>query len=253
MIEKVNILGINIDNVTESECVETIRQALREKKNKKIFTPNTSIVLSTVKDNKMNHLINSADLLIADGIGLVQASKILNDPLPQRIAGIDMGEKILEIANGDRLSLFLLGGTKESVSTAANKIRDKYRNIKICGIHHGFFDINSEYNQKLIKAISSKEPDIMFVCMGYPKQELWICQNVHKIPSLRLSIGLGGSLDVWSGKVKRAPVIFRKLNMEWLWRMIIQPQRLKNLSDIPCFYYCILKQKLNLRQIHLKS
>ena len=247
MSKKVNILGINIDNVTESECVETIRQALREKKNKKIFTPNTSIVLSTVKDKKMNHLINSADLLIADGIGLVQASKILNDPLPQRIAGIDMGEKILEIANGDRLSLFLLGGTKESVSTAANKIRDKYRNIKICGIHHGFFDTNGAYGQKLIKIINSKAPDIIFVCMGYPKQELWISQNAHKIPSLRLSIGLGGSFDVWSGKVRRAPVIFRKLNMEWLWRMIIQPQRLKNLSDIPCFYYYILKQKLNIR------
>ena len=244
MCEKVNVLGINIDKLTESECTEVIRQALKEKKNKRIFTPNTSIVLSTLKDKEKARLINSADLLIPDGIGLVQASRILNDPLPQRITGIDMGEKILEIANKECLSLFLLGSTKKNVSAAADNIRDKYRNIKVCGIHHGFFDINSEYNQKLIKAISSKEPDIIFVCMGYPKQELWIDQNSHKIPSLRLSIGLGGSLDVWSGKVKRAPVIFRKLNMEWLWRMIIQPQRLKNLSDIPCFYYYILKQKL---------
>ena len=253
MNAKTNILGIKIDKLTGSECIEAINRALREKNSTKIFTPNTSIVLSTLKDKEKARLINSADLLIPDGIGLVQASRILNDPLPQRITGIDMGEKILEIANKECLSLFLLGSTKKNVSAAADKIRDKYRNIKICGIHHGFFDINSEYNQKLIKAISSKAPDIMFVCMGYPKQELWISQNAHKIPSLRLSIGLGGSFDVWSGKVRRAPVIFRKLNMEWFWRMIIQPQRLKNLSDIPCFYYCILKQKLNLRQIHLKS
>ena len=116
--------------------------------------------------------------------------------------------------------------------------------IKIAGIHHGFFDIDSEYNKKLTDHINTLNPDIIFVCMGYPRQELWIFQNSDKISSLKLSIGLGGSLDVWSEKIKRAPMLFRKFNLEWLWRMIRQPKRFVKLIDIPCFYYFILQQKL---------
>lgn len=244
MSKKVNILGIRIDNLTESECIDIIKQTLKKKQNTKIFTPNPSIALKARKDEKMQNIINSADILIADGIGIVQASKILKDPLPQRIAGIDIGEKILEIANDEHLSLFLLGGTKNTVTTAAKKLKERYTNINIAGTHHGFFDINCEYNQKLVNYINISRPDIIFVCMGYPKQEMWIFQNSNKIPSLKLSIGLGGSLDVWSKKIKRAPLSFRKLNLEWLWRMIIQPKRFLNFKDIPCFYYLILLQKI---------
>jgi N-acetylglucosaminyldiphosphoundecaprenol N-acetyl-beta-D-mannosaminyltransferase len=224
--------------------VDIIKQKLKETNNIKIFTPNPSIVLKTRKSKKNQNIINSADILIADGIGLVHASKILKDPIPQRVAGIDIGERILEIANEDRLSLFLLGGTKDTIRIAARKISEKYKNINIAGIHHGYFNENSDYNEKLVNHIKTLNPDIIFVCMGFPKQELWISKNSNKIPSLKLSIGLGGSLDVWSEKVKRAPKIFQKLNSEWLWRMMIQPQRLINLWDIPCFYYFILQQKV---------
>lgn len=244
MSKKVDILEIGIDNLTESECVDKIKQALKGPKNTKIFTPNPSIILSARKNKKMRNVINSADILIADGIGLIHASKILKNPLPQRIAGIDLGEKILKLANEEHLSLFLLGGTEETVKKASTKINEKFTQINIVGIHHGFFEINSEYNQKLTDHINTLNPDIIFVCMGYPKQELWIFQNSDKISSLKLSIGLGGSLDVWSEKIKRAPMLFRKFNLEWLWRMIRQPKRFVKLIDIPCFYYFILQQKL---------
>ena len=244
MSKKVDILEIGIDKLNESECVDKIKQALKGPKNTKIFTPNPSILLSARKNEKMRNVINSADILIADGIGLIHASKILKDPLPQRIAGIDLGEKILEIASREHLSLFLLGGTKDTVKKASKKINEKFTKINIVGIHHGFFEINSEYNQKLTDHINTLNPDIIFVCMGYPRQELWIFQNSDKISSLKLSIGLGGSLDVWSEKIKRAPMLFRKFNLEWLWRMIRQPKRFVKLIDIPCFYYFILQQKL---------
>ena len=244
MSKKVDILEIGIDKLTESECVNTIKQALKETKNIKIFTPNPSILLSARKNEKMQKILNSSDILIADGIGLIHASKILKDPLPQRLAGIDTGEKILALANQEHLSLFILGGTKDNVKKAAEKINEKFTDIKIVGIHHGFFDIDSEYNKKLTDHINTLNPDIIFVCMGYPKQELWIFQNSDKISSLKLSIGLGGSLDVWSGKIKRAPRFFRKFNLEWLWRMIRQPGRFVKLTDIPCFYCFILHQRL---------
>ena len=247
MLEKVNILGIRVDKLTKSECDDIIKKILKERKNKKIFTPNPAIALSARKDKKMRKIINSADLLITDGIGLIHASKILKDPIPQRITGIDTGEKILKFADEEHFSIFLLGGTKDTVTMAADKIKEKYTNVMIAGIHHGFFDINGKYNDKLVNQINISKPDIIFVCMGYPKQELWIFQNSNKIPSLRLSIGLGGSLDVWSGKIKRAPLLFRKLDIEWLWRMIRQPKRFINIMDIPCFYYFILQQKLKSR------
>ena len=170
MSEKVNILEVGIDKLNESECLDRIKQALKEAKNIKIFTPNPSILLSARKSEKMRSIINSADILVADGIGLIHASKILKDPLPQRIAGIDLGEKILALANEEHLSLFLLGGTKDTVKEAAKKINKKFTNIKIAGIHHGYFDIDGEYNKKLIAHINTLSPDIIFVCMGYPKQ-----------------------------------------------------------------------------------
>ena len=133
-------------------------------------------------------------------------------------------------------------------------IKEKHPELNICGYHHGYFDIYSDENSRVVEKIVQASPDIILVCLGSPKQEIWIMQNAQKIPSLKLSIGLGGSFDVWSGEKKRAPMLFRKLYLEWLYRIITDPKRLSFLFDIPIFIFYILRQKLIIeKQINGKN
>ena len=240
---KVDILGTMIDKLTKTELHLMVNEALTKRKNFKIFTPNTEIVLKSRRNNELLNLLNSSSINIADGAGLVIASRLLGTPLGERLAGIELGEYLLDVAENNGLSVFLLGGEKGVADKAKKEIETRHKKIKICGTHHGYFDVNGGENQKILNEISSASPDILFVCMGFPRQERWIAENSDKIPSLRLSIGLGGSLDVWSKAIRRAPKLFRLLCLEWLWRILRQPKRVSFIFQTPLFFVEILKQK----------
>jgi len=247
MAQKVDILGIMIDKLSKKKLQSTILCSLEDNKRAVIFTPNPEIVLNASKDIKIKEIINRADICIPDGVGVVVASRLLGTPLPERLAGIETGEFVLEYASKKGLSVFLLGGKENIAKAAKSELEKKYKSLNICGTHNGFFDVNGKENEDVLQQINLCSPDIIFVCMGFPRQEAWICENADKISSLRLAMGLGGSLDVWSGKVRRAPLIFRKLSLEWLWRMIREPRRAKILVDIPLFMWKIIAQKLSER------
>ena len=245
MAQKVDILGIMIDNVSKKELHETIRTSLSQKRRIKIFTPNPEIVLSASTDSRSKSILSQADICVADGVGVIMASRLLGTPLPERIAGIELGEFLLEYASDNGLSVCLLGGKKGIAEIAKRKLEAKYQGLDICITHHGFFNVNGKENDDVIRKINAVAPDIIFVCMGFPRQAAWICENADKIPSLRLAIGVGGSLDVWSEKVRRAPRFFRTLSIEWLWRMLCEPRRAKILVEIPLFVWKIIAQKLS--------
>lgn len=243
MTNSMRILGTKIDAHDKTSIKNAVNEALGKKNNIKIFTPNTEIVLRAKRDNKLKDVLENADIMIADGAGIVMASKILGTPLPERLAGIEIGEYIIEAAAKLGLSIFLLGGKQGVADQAKERIAEKHKNIIICGTHYGYFETNGEENEKVLEQIKSASPDILFVCMGFPRQEKWIVENSHNIPSLRLSVGLGGSLDVWSENVKRAPKIFRKLSLEWLWRILHEPRRMSFLFKIPIFLLNVLVEK----------
>jgi len=247
MAKKIDVLGIKIDKLSKKELQSTIIRCLEDNKRAVIFTPNPEIVLKASKDIKIKEILNRADICIPDGVGVVVASRLLGCPLPERLAGIETGEFVLEYASKNGLSVFLLGGKKGTAELASYALEARYKGLNICGTHHGFFNVNGKENDEVIRKINAAAPDIIFVCMGFPRQEVWICENADNISSLRLAIGLGGSLDVWSGKVRRAPLVFRKLSLEWLWRMIREPRRAKILVDIPLFMWKIIAQKLSER------
>ena len=205
---------------------------LNSENKSKIFTPNPEIILKAQKDEKIKNILNSATLLIPDGTGVIWGAKKLGTPLPERLAGIDTAEFILSLAAAKGFSVFLLGGNDGVANAAKHKLEKKYTGLKICGTHHGFFDMSGHENN-----------DIIFVCMGFPRQEIWITENIDKLNSLHIAIGLGGSLDVWSGRLRRAPKIFRKLSLEWVWRIILEPKRIKFLPVIPIFAIKILREK----------
>ena len=199
-------------------------------------------------------MLNSAELLLPDGIGVIYASRILGSPLPERIAGIDMGEYLLRLAAERSLKVYLLGARPGVAELAAANLIKTFPKLIICGTHHGYFNKNGAYNSHLLSEINSAAPDILIVCFGAPAQEKWIYDNKHSLNSVRIIAGLGGSLDVWSGKVSRAPRIMQKLSLEWVWRIFRQPKRITFLFKIPIFLLAVYMQKRkNKHQITVKQ
>ena len=248
MENKINVLGIQIDRLTQKVLHENIENVLYRGHHVKVFTPNPEILIKAQKDIKTKEILESGDILIPDGIGVILGSKILGTPLPERLTGIDTAEFILDLAAKRGFSVFLLGGKDGVSSSAKKKLEEKHKNLNICGTYHGFFNIKGRENDEIISLINNSGADVLFVCMGFPRQERWITENIEKLPYLRLAIGLGGSLDVWSGKLRRAPLIFRKLSLEWLWRMVLEPKRAKFLLTIPIFFCKILMQRFKINK-----
>ena len=243
MKETVDILGIKFENIRKSDAEKRITDALERRNYMSIFTPNPDIVLGTYGSAELTKLINSAELTVPDGIGIILASRLLGAPLPERIAGIDLGEFILKQADYRGLRIFLLGGKQGVAQRAEKKITEKYPHLTVCGTHHGYFDKDGMENERIVEKIRILSPDVLFVCFGFPEQERWIESNHSAIPSLKICAGLGGSIDVWAGDTRRAPKAIQSIGAEWLWRMVLQPKRAKNILRIPEFLLCVAKQK----------
>ncbi|MDD2447406.1 MAG: WecB/TagA/CpsF family glycosyltransferase [Tissierellia bacterium] len=239
-MDMVKIFGVNICNTTLDETVNLLETYLKENKLRTIYTPNTEIVMAAKKDEELRDLINKGDLILADGIGLIYGSKIKKKPLKERVTGFDTSIKLLEIANTNSYSLYLLGGKDGIAKVAADNIMGKYPNINVVGYHHGYFKgshlgLKNEPEEKaIIDEINKLNPDIIFVGFGFPKQEIWIDSNKDIITG-KVIIGNGGVMDILSGNSKRAPDIFIKLGLEWLYRLFQDPSRIKRQIVLPKF------------------
>lgn len=230
-MSKTKILGVDIDNVTMDEAVG-ITDGFFGGGVHTVFTPNPEIIMLAQKDSQFKDILNRADLLLADGIGVVIASKLVNRPLPERVAGYDY---VCRLFNSGR-SFYLFGSKPGVAETAAERLGEM--GVNIVGTHHGYFDDDNE----IINDINQKKPDILLVCLGAPKQEKWIDDNKDKL-NVSLCVGVGGTLDVISGNVRRAPVFFQRAGVEWLYRAFSQPSRFVRLAVIPKFLTDVLRSK----------
>lgn len=238
-VEKINILGAEISNVTASEACDIIIERTLNKETTVVYTPNSEIIENFRKDEKMLEILNSADLLTPDGIGVVIASKILKTPLKERAAGYDIACLLLDKAREKDLSFFLFGSKEEVGKLAKENIEKKYPGIKVVGTRNGFFDSSEDIASEILKA----DPDIIFVCLGAKKQEQWIYENKEKLKG-KAMLGIGGSMDVFAGTVKRAPDIFIKLNLEWFYRLLKQPKRFFRMLALPKFIISVVVSKI---------
>ena len=243
--KKVRILTLDVPNISQKEAKKKIAYTLTKEKCSKIYTPNPQMALGCIDSPKLNALFERADLLLPDGIGLVIASRILKEPLKERITGIDTAEFILSLAEKKQLSIGLLGAKPNVASLAAKRLTARFPSLDICFTHHGYFEKSGAENERVLEKLRAASPDILFVCFGFPKQEEWIDKNASKIDSLRLCMGLGGALDVWSGSVSRAPKLIQSIKMEWLWRTLSDKQRYHNFSDIIRFLFLVVSQRKN--------
>lgn len=247
-MDKRTIFGIEIDNISFEEAIEKIKGYLKSDRLKVIYTPNTEIVMAAKDNEDLKVLINKGDMVTADGIGLIYAGKIKNKPLKGRVTGFDLSMKILDIANQNGYSLYLLGGKPGVAELANEKIENDYRGVKISGHHHGYFkgshNGNSGHQEELdlIKDINNSNTDIIFVGLGFPGQEKWIDNNRNKI-NAKLIIGNGGVIDILAGNSKRAPDIFIKLGLEWLYRLLKEPSRIKRQIVLPKFMLKVIFSK----------
>jgi len=245
MRDTISILGVNVDKITLSGAVEKVKEFLTGDTSKVIYTPNTEIVMEARKSPDFKELLNRADLIIPDGVGLIYASKIKKKALPERVTGVDLSIKMLEIANEKGYSLFILGGKEGVAKEATENISKKYPNIRIAGYHHGFFKgthighRGHAEEKGVVEKINNARPDILFVGLGAPKQEIWINENKNLL-NCKVIIGNGGTVDILAGRVKKAPEFYRKHGLEWLYRLVKDPKRIKRQIVLPLFALIVL-------------
>lgn len=232
----VQLRGVNFTPGSLDEITDNILKRIKDGKQTAVFTPNSEIVQLCIDDNSLYDIINSAEVVIPDGIGVIKAAKILKLPIKERVPGIELGEKLLSVANAD-IPVFFMGGKPGIAEEAAAKMKEKYPDLVICGTHDGYFKKSGEENDAVIDEIKKSGASVLFVCLGAPAQEKWIFENRDKLDTVNILIGLGGSLDVFSGHVERAPKFFCKMGLEWFYRLIKQPYRIGRMMNLPKFYF----------------
>jgi len=216
-MQKEKIFGIPIDNITMAEALEMTKEMLEDMEQHKIFTLNPEILLLGRKNQDYKKVLQSADLALPDGIGLVWLGRFFGMRFKERVVGTDFMEKLAELAGQTGKSIFLLGGRNGAAEKTANALKTKFPNLKISG----YLEDQNQWKNcaEIFKA------DILFVALGAPKQEVWIYDNLSKLQNIKIAVGVGGAFDFISGKIPRAPKLLREIGLEWMWRLMIEPRK----------------------------
>ena len=234
-METVRILGVDFPVCARRETVLAAHRLIASRRCARIYTPNAEMLARAAREPSFASLLRRADLLIPDGVGVTLAAAKQGVSLP-RLPGIELAEAILRTAPRP-YRLFLLGARAGVGARAARELCRRYPRTEIVGVQDGYFP--RERAHTVAAAIAGVRPDLVFVCLGSPRQEEWI--DSHALPCL--SIGLGGALDVWAGEVPRAPLGARRLGLEWLWRTVREPRRLARLPALACFAWRVATER----------
>lgn len=235
---KIDVMGVQFDNMTKEQFVARAEEIIQAGEHGYCVTPNAEIVYEAVQDDSFRDLLNGASLVLPDGAGVVLGAKILGTPLTEKVAGIEFGEALCDLMAKTGGKVYLLGSKPGVAEQAGENLKKKYPGLNICGTADGYFKDETEVIQKINEA----QPNILFVCLGAPKQEKFMKNHLGEI-NANLMLGLGGSLDGYAGVAKRAPRWMIKLNLEWLYRLIKEPSRLGRMMRLPKFVVICEKEK----------
>ena len=225
---KINILGISFDDLTREEAKEAGAALLHSPDFHYVVTPNPEFILAADKDLEFQKILNRADLALPDGIGVVYSAKILGTPLKGRVTGFDFACDMLDVLDEMGGRLYLLGAKPGVAEEAGRRILETHPNIVLCGTHDGYF----RDSDPVAREVAQAQPDLLFVCLGAPKQEKWI-SRFGLLTGAKLAIGLGGALDVFAGNVERAPEQWQKAGLERAYRLKKEPKRIGRMAKLP--------------------
>lgn len=225
---KQDILGVHVDDLTLDEAVEAGLSLLEQPGFHYVVTPNPEFLLAAKKDEPFRQVLNEADLALPDGIGVVYAARILGKPLKGRTPGVDFAQGLMDKLAKSGKGLFLLGAKPGVAEKAAQNLSAVHPGLVIAGVHDGYFQDSAP----VVEEIKASGAQVVFVCLGAPKQELWMAQNGPDT-GVSLAVGLGGCLDVFAGNVQRAPEGWQKAGLEWLYRLIKEPSRFGRMAKLP--------------------
>ena len=241
-MERVDILGVKVDAVTMAQAVERVAELIAARTPSMVATANAEMLLRTTHDAELKTILNAAKLVVPDGAGTVWAAHHLGKRMPERVAGADLVLELMRLAPARAWKFFLFGSAPGIADKAALKAQELCPGIKIVGTRNGYFTAEDEPD--IIAQIKHSRPDVLLAALGVPKQEKWLAAHMNEL-GVPVSIGVGGTLDVMAGAVKRAPVWMQRARLEWLFRAMLQPSRAGRLIALPKFVWQVHKQKVN--------
>ena len=236
----IQILGIPVHRITQSEVLPFVKQLMDEPKVHQIATVNPEFVMMAQQDAEFRQVLNEADLCIPDGVGLILASRWQGTELPERVAGSDLVYALAELAADEGWRLYLLGASPGVAEEAASILMAAYPKLIIAGTYAG--SPSPDENDAIVQRINESSADLLYVAYGAPRQDKWIARNRTALKSVRMAMGVGGSLDFITGRSVRAPGWLQRAGLEWLHRLYKEPWRWRRMIALPRFVYLVLRQ-----------
>lgn len=226
------ILQVPFHGMTQEAALDTLLGLLKTKRNHLVVTPNPEAVMLAQRNNDFLKILQNADIVLPDGIGIIFAARLLKLPIPNRVPGCDITTTLLQAAKGS--TCYLLGSKPGVAETARHKLSEQ--GVTVLGARDGYFDAETE--KLILEELKSLKPDILVLGMGMPRQEEWAAAHLHTLPC-KITLCVGGSIDILSGNVRRAPKIMRRFGLEWLYRLVTNPQRARRMLDLPRFIWSV--------------
>ena len=236
---RVPVKGVGFDRVTLAEAAETAEALLDAPGGHYVVTPNPEIVWLARTRQDLAAAVNGADLVIPDGIGIIYAARILGTPLPERVPGIELAQALLSRAAERDLPVYLLGAKPGVAERAAENLRASYEGLRVVGCGDGYFAEDGP----VLESIRASGARLVLVCLGFPRQELWMAAHRDDVGDA-LMLGIGGSMDVFAGDVLRAPEAWCRAGLEWLYRLLKQPSRIKRMIKLPLFLLSVVWERI---------
>ncbi len=235
---RVEILGVAVDRLDMPTALKRLDEFLQSKTAHIVVTADAAGIVQAQSDPEFLNILKTADMVTPDSAGVIWAAKKKGEPIKERVSGVDLTDKLCAMSADKGWRIYLLGSQPGVAELAAEKLRLKHPGCNIVGARHGYFP--SESDEIVAQEVAAEKPDILLIAMGIPRQEKFIKKTQHIIGA-SVAMGVGGSLDVFSGKAKRAPVLFQKLKLEWLWRLVLNPSKISKAKFLPRFVMLVLK------------
>lgn len=238
-MQSISILGVKVHKLTLQDALDEIQGYVASDRGHIVVTADASGVVTAQKDKEFQEIVNNADLVTPDSVGILLAAKWFGNPLPERVSGVDLVQEVCRIGAEKGWSIFFLGAAPGVSELAAANLGARFRGLKVAGVQHGYF----QNDEEVVGLIRESGAQVLFAALGIPKQEKWISVNLDRL-GVRVAIGVGGSFDVFSGKVKRAPKWMREHGLEWIHRLAMNPRKIGKVATLPRFVLMALREKM---------